>query len=134
APAGYLFAFGQEISREDYADLFAAIGTSYGPGDGSTTFLLPDYRGRVPVGRDNMGGSAANRVTATTITPNGNTLGAIGGTQTHVLTIAQLAAHAHTGTISGTAASAGAHTHSVTGTAASAGAHTHTVGAGRFFI
>ncbi|HNV45933.1 MAG TPA: phage tail protein [Spirochaetota bacterium] len=44
-PAGYLVCNGSAVSRTTYADLFAAIGTMYGSGDGSTTFNLPDYRG-----------------------------------------------------------------------------------------
>lgn len=45
APAGWLKANGAAVSRKDYANLFAAIGTSYGTGDGNTTFNLPDFRG-----------------------------------------------------------------------------------------
>ena len=95
-PSGFLFCFGQEISRSDYSELFDTIGTQYGPGNGSTTFNLPDYRGRVGAGKDNMGGSAAGRL-ATQLT--GSVLGAVGGAEGHVLTIAQLAAHAHNITI-----------------------------------
>src|SRR5215204_4407081 len=56
APAGTLFCYGQTVSRTTYAGLFAAIGTTYGAGDGSTTFSLPDLRGRVAVGKSDMGG------------------------------------------------------------------------------
>jgi len=62
-PRGWLLCFGQAISRAGYAGLFTAIGTTFGVGNGSTTFNLPDYRGRVPLGKDNMGGASANRVT-----------------------------------------------------------------------
>jgi hypothetical protein len=62
APAGYLLCFGQAISRTNYVGLFTVLGTTYGAGDGSTTFNLPDLRGRVAAGLDNMGGSAANRL------------------------------------------------------------------------
>lgn len=82
APTGYLLLFGQTVSRTTYADLFAVFGTTYGVGDGVTTFGLPDLRGRVIAGVDNMGGVAANRLTATTMAPNGNTRGATGGAQT----------------------------------------------------
>jgi microcystin-dependent protein len=87
APAGYLLCAGQNVSRSTYAALFAAIGTTHGNGDGSTTFGLPDMRGRTVVGKDDMGGSAANRVTAGA-TPgiNGATLGASGGAQEILLT------------------------------------------------
>lgn len=64
APAGWLLCYGQAVSRTTYSALFAVIGTAYGAGDGSSTFSLPDLRGRVPAGRDNMGGSAASRLTA----------------------------------------------------------------------
>ena len=50
APAGWLLCDGSAVSRTTYASLFAVLGTSYGAGDGSTTFNLPDGRGRVPVG------------------------------------------------------------------------------------
>lgn len=89
APTGYLLCYGQEISRSTYALLFAAIGTGYGAGNGSTTFNVPDLRGRVPAGKDNMGGSSASRLTSTTMSPDGNTLAAVGGTQTHTLTGAE---------------------------------------------
>ena len=95
APAGWLMCAGQAISRTDYAALFNALSTTYGSGDGSTTFNLPDLRGRVPAGVDNMGGSAASRLTSTVLTAS-NTLGATGGTQTHTLTTAELASHNHT--------------------------------------
>ena len=83
APAGWLLCFGQAISRTVYSTLFTAIGTTYGVGDGSTTFALPDMRGRAVAGQDDMGGTSANRLT----TPiNGDTLGAAGGTEAHVHT------------------------------------------------
>lgn len=94
-PTGWLFCYGQAISRTTYAALFAAIGTTYGSGDGSTTFNLPDMRGRVVAGQDDMGGTSANRLTNQTGGLNGDTLGATGGSETHTLTEAQLAAHRH---------------------------------------
>jgi len=59
-PTGYLECYGQAISRVTYAELFAVISTTYGVGDGSTTFNLPDFRGRPLMGWDNIGGTAAN--------------------------------------------------------------------------
>lgn len=94
-PSGYLLCDGSAVSRSTYSTLFGVIGTTYGSGDGSTTFNVPDLRGRVPAGKDNMGGSAASRLTGTTMSPDGNTLGASGGEQTHTLTIAELASHGH---------------------------------------
>lgn len=64
APSGFLLCFGQAVSRTTYANLFAAIGTSFGVGDGSTTFNLPDTRGRVLAGKDDMGGTAAGNLNA----------------------------------------------------------------------
>lgn len=52
APSGWLICDGSAISRTDYADLFSVIGTTYGTGDGSTTFNLPNLKGKVPVGID----------------------------------------------------------------------------------
>lgn len=95
APATYLLCFGQTVSRTDFALLFAAIGTSYGAGDGSLTFNVPDFRGRVGAGKDDMGGTPASRLTGTAGGVNGAALGQVGGAQTHVLTVAELAAHAH---------------------------------------
>lgn len=93
-PSGWLFCSGNAVSRTTYSGLFSAIGTTYGPGDNSTTFNLPDLRGRVIAGRDDMGGTAALRVTNSGSNANsgiaGTTLGANGGTQTHILTTAQL--------------------------------------------
>jgi microcystin-dependent protein len=91
-PDGFLLCYGQAVSRTTYADLFAAIGTAAGAGDGSTTFNVPDYRGRVGAGKDDMGGSSAARLNTIAST----TLGTAGGSQTHTLTTAQLAAHSHT--------------------------------------
>jgi microcystin-dependent protein len=95
APAGWLFAYGQAVSRTTYAALFDAIGTTHGTGDGSTTFNLPDKRGRASFGKDDMGGTSANRITNQSGGWNGDTLGATGGAETHTLTEAQLAAHDH---------------------------------------
>jgi len=86
-PEGWLECGGQEVSRSTYAALFLAIGTIYGPGDGVTTFNLPDARGRSLIGKDDMGGTAANRVTTDASGLNAATLGAVGGGQT--ITIAK---------------------------------------------
>lgn len=73
---------GQAISRTTYASLFSLIGTTFGPGNGSTTFNIPDLRGRVVVGHDSMGSSAAGRVSSVSFSPDALTLGASGGAQT----------------------------------------------------
>lgn len=62
APPGWLAANGAAISRAVYASLFAAIGTTYGAGDGSTTFNLPDLRGEFLRGWDNGRGVDSGRV------------------------------------------------------------------------
>lgn len=95
APTGWLLCFGQTVSRTTYASLFTALGTAYGAGDGSTTFTLPDLRGRIPGGKDNMGGTAASRLTSGGSGVDGTTLGSSGGAQTHTLTEAQMPAHSH---------------------------------------
>jgi microcystin-dependent protein len=90
-PDGYLFCAGQEVSRSTYAALFAAIGTAAGAGNGSTTFNLPDYRGRTSAGRENMATPATTRLNAL----SSSTLGAAGGSQTHTLTTTEIPAHTH---------------------------------------
>ena len=96
APTGFLLCDGSAVSRTTYATLFSAISTTYGSGDGSSTFNLPDLRGRVVAGQDDMGGASANRLTDQTGGLNGDTLGDTGGSETHTLTTAQLASHTHT--------------------------------------
>lgn len=94
-PSGWLFCYGQAVSRTANAALFAAISTTYGAGDGSTTFNLPDCRGRISAGKDDMGGVSANRLTDQSGGLNGDTLGDTGGTETHQLVVAELADHGH---------------------------------------
>lgn len=83
APPGWLLCFGQLVSTTTYALLFSAIGTTFGSGSG--TFGIPDLRGNVSGGIDNMGGTAANRFT-------GLSLGTQAGAQTTTLTQANLPA------------------------------------------
>lgn len=115
APTGWLLCAGQAVNRATYAALFSAIGTTYGSGDGSTTFNVPDARGRVLAGVDNMGGTAANRITVANSGIAGTTLGAAGGNE-------QMQAHSHVATVTDPS-----HTHtyskslSVGGIAAGAG-------------
>jgi microcystin-dependent protein len=98
APTGYLLCQGQAVSRTTYAALYAVIGTTYGTGDGSTTFNVPDLRQRVPVGKHSSG--------------TFNTLGGTGGAESHTITTAQLPAHNHAvGTLATN--STGSHSHTL---------------------
>lgn len=101
---GWLKCDGRSLSRTEYSELFEVIGTSFGS-DNSTTFKLPDLRGRV-LGAIGQGSGLTNRA-----------MGALVGTETHQLTVDQIPGHTHTGTSD----SSGAHTHTVTDPG-----HTHT--------
>jgi microcystin-dependent protein len=108
APSGWLICNGAAVSRATYADLFSVIGTTNGAGDGSTTFNLPDFRDRLPIG---LGASIAT------------SLGATGGAATRTISQANLPNYSLTVTDAG-------HTHTFTGAAhnhaiTDAG-HTHT--------
>lgn len=84
APSGYLGCDGAAVSRSTYSALFAAISTTWGIGDGTTTFTLPNFQRRTSVGSGGTG-------TATLA----NSVGSTGGSETHTLTTAELAAHTH---------------------------------------
>jgi microcystin-dependent protein len=83
APASWMLCDGSAISRTTYPQLFSLIGSTYGAGDGSTTFNLPDLRSKMIVGMG-QGTGLTNRVLAAT-----------GGEENHQLTIAELASHTH---------------------------------------
>jgi microcystin-dependent protein len=101
APNGYLLGNGAAVSRTTYAALFAVVGTSFGVGDGATTFNLPNCQRRTLVGAGGVGSGTL-----------GNTVGSVGGTETETLVEANLPAHTHT--VSGTSGAGSAHTHGVT--------------------
>lgn len=91
-PAGWLICDGSEVSRLTYANLFDAIGIAHGAGNGTTTFNLPDMRGRVAVGMDSMGSQgSANRVT----NAQADIVGGTFGSETHQLIVAELPPHTH---------------------------------------
>lgn len=85
APAGYLPCDGSAVSRATFAALFSAIGTTWGIGDGSTTFNVPNLSRRTTIG---SGGSGSGTI--------GNAVGNVGGEENHTLTVAELAVHNHT--------------------------------------
>jgi microcystin-dependent protein len=90
---------GQTISRTTYSVLFSLISTTFGVGDGSTTFGLPDLRGRAIFGLDNMGGSAASRITVAGGNFDGTAIGTAGGAQNKTIAQANLPAATLTTTI-----------------------------------
>ncbi|MBU2553266.1 MAG: phage tail protein [Bacteroidetes bacterium] len=110
APDGYLLCQGQAVSRTTYAALFQVISTTYGSGDGSTTFNLPDLRTRVPVGLNSTG--------------TFNALNNKGGAETHTITQAQLPNYTLTNTLSVNTTNSN-HTHS--GTTNTDGSHSHSL-------
>jgi microcystin-dependent protein len=97
--SSFVLAYGQAVSRATYAMLFSVFGTTYGSGDGSTTFNIPDCRGRIVAGKDDMGGSAASRLTSGYFGGTAVNLGATGGVESHPLTVAQHATLTSSGTI-----------------------------------
>lgn len=83
APYGWLVCDGSAVSRTDYPELFAVIGTLYGPGNGSTTFNLPNTNGRGIMGYDPAQAEF-------------NVVGRVGGAKTHTLSVAEMPSHTHT--------------------------------------
>jgi microcystin-dependent protein len=110
APTGWLLCEGQAVSRTTFARLFDAIGTTYGNGDGSTTFTLPNLKGRVPVGRDDS-------------QTEFDALGETSGAKTVTLDATQIPSHNHTGT---TGIESVGHTHTFSGITSTDGNHSHT--------
>lgn len=115
-PAGgkWLICDGSLVSRSTYASLFTAIGTAYGAGDGSTTFALPNLKGRFPIGLD---------VTKAAV----DALGEIGGSVTILEANLPAHTHANTATASTTVTLTAAGSHAHTASSASDGAHEHDI-------
>lgn len=103
APSNWLLCNGQAVSRSTYSVLFAVTGTQFGVGNGTTTFNVPDLRGRVPVGIDASQSEF-------------NVRGETGGAKTHTITTAELPSHSH---------STPDHTHNFNGVACAAEASGH---------
>lgn len=112
APGGWLLCDGSAVLRTTYARLFAAISTTWGVGNGSTTFNVPDFRGRTPIGAGAGSGLTARTVAAS------------GGAETVVLDSTTMPAHSHTFTGSSTD-SQGSHGHTLSGSVGSGGGHSH---------
>lgn len=96
--SAFVFPYGQAISRTTYSALFALWSTTYGSGDGTTTFNVPDLRGMTIVAKDNMGGSTrgvVGSVTTSLGTLTGTTLGSYGGLSTHTLATTEIPSHTH---------------------------------------
>jgi microcystin-dependent protein len=94
-PTGFLECNGAAVSRSTYAALFAIVGTTYGAGDGSSTFNVPDFQDNVPVGKSGTK-ALASTGGANTVSSTGN----VGGTTANAtLSTAQLASHSHNITI-----------------------------------
>lgn len=83
APAGWLLCDGSAVSRTTYANLFTLVGTTFGAGDGSTTFNVPDLRGRSIIGVGQGSGLSAR------------TRGQTGGAEVHQLGVTEIPAHGH---------------------------------------
>lgn len=109
APAGWQLCDGTAVSRTTYAALFAVIGETYGAGDGSTTFNLPNLKGRAIVGRDSS-------------QTEFDTLAETGGAKTVTLSSSEIPSHTHTITHDH-----GTHSHSASLVIDSAGSHNHTL-------
>ena len=93
APTGFLKCDGSAVSRTTYAALFAVVGTTYGAGDGSTTFNVPDLQDRTAIGASVANSkSLAQTGGANTVAPTGNIGGSVAAT---TLTTAQMPAHTH---------------------------------------
>lgn len=115
-PVGWLVADGQAVSRLQYPELFAAIGTTYGVGDGVTTFNLPDLRGRVPVGVDGVAGRLSSN----------DLIGQSSGEERHTLTVGEVPSHSHSdGSLATTTVADHVHGDGSLTTSTS-GSHTHT--------
>lgn len=99
APSRWLICDGSAVSRTTYSRLFSAIGTAFGSGDGSTTFNLPDLRGRTPLGAGSIAASTMTdengRTLSITAGQINKSLGEMGGESYHTQNTAEMARHHH---------------------------------------
>jgi len=129
APSGYLACTGSAVSRTTYSDLFAVIGTTYGSGDGSTTFNVPNMTSRVPVGKSNTKALAstggANTANLNSVSINNTTI-----------SNTTMAAHSHASRVGGSNRNTGnsgnlcpTNERNSANNAGGSGAHNHTTNA-----
>lgn len=114
APTGWLICNGAAISRTTYSELFAILGVTYGAGDGSTTFNIPDLRNRIPAGVGNM---SLGVTSATTLNSSGQTTSGTGGGHDHTnvtTTVAASAKDSSTTDVLTDVQPEGDHTHTIT--------------------
>ena len=97
--SSWLVCDGSAISRTTYSDLYTVIGVTYGTGDGSTTFNLPDFRARVPVGYNS---SAIDDDSDGSNDRSSRSIAATGGAETHELQVSELPSHTHSNSLSNT--------------------------------
>ena len=112
-PTGFLECDGTAVSRSTYSALFTAIGTTYGSGDGSSTFTLPNMQDKVQVGKS-----------------SGKALASTGGSETHTLSISELASHNHSGAGAGSGTGAGGNVRTIasgTSTGSTGGGNAHSI-------
>lgn len=123
APTGWLLCYGQALDATadpEYQDLFDVIGNTFG-GTNNTNFVVPDLRGRVVAGQDDMGGSSANRLTGASGGVNGDTFGAAGGAETHTLQTTEIPSHGHNVPALATASGGGGYNVAVSSSSAAGG-------------
>ena len=131
-PSGYLECNGAAVSRTTYSALFAIVGTTYGSGNGSSTFNLPDLKNNIGLGRSNAK-ALASTGGANTVQTTGNVAGS---TASHTITPPELPSHSHSNscafacmTVGCPGQAAGQFSPGNTGSAGGGGGHSHNMSA-----